>query len=737
MEHPTPSRILRLLGSLLFVLLGVLLICWIFHDRVQLPVSRLWIGRTHPLLVHFPVALLCILTLAWLFRKWIGENLFRDQTFKHLLLMSAFIAILTALSGYVLSVDSEYDEALLNRHRNLGSLTALLSVLMWMLYPLNTQTRNNTPDAVKLSPAGSLLFSVLNIGALGVLVLAGHYGGSLTHGEGYLLPETPGRATRARVVTDSSSVFEAAVLPVFERKCFSCHNEQKAKGGLVMETLAGLRKGGKNGAPWIPGDPVRSLIVERMLLAPGDKKHMPPKGKPQLDETEIALISYWIQRGANVHQHIGELASDDSLRQMAAQFIPAASVRGKTYDFPSADPATLRRLHGPYRNIVALYQGSPALSLSFFLGRQFSLSMLEECVPLSAQIVSINLAQIPVGDEIMPVLARFSRLEQLNLSGTEISGSNIALLSGLRQLETLSLSGTRVSAESMHALQALPNLHKVYLAQTGADSLALTSLRKMMPKVEWITGAPVDTRERLRLTPPQLSDPDKHIFTPAESVSLRHPMKGVKIRYTVDGSAPDSMLSPTYQSPLPVTEPMAIRAIAVKEGWLTSAEMRFQVFPSGIIPTQSILTSLPEPRYALQGAASLFDGQMGEPGNLLVNWMGFREQPMNLLVALEGDTEIDSVIVSTGINHGAYVFPPREIRVRAGMDSGRWDYSASLRPEQPKSYGPVQHTPFTLRLRPGRWKYVEITVHPVTVLPPWHGGKGQKGWAFIDEVFID
>ncbi len=675
MEHPLPSRLLRILGSILLMLQGVLLICWIFHRQLALPGFLLWSGR--------------------------------------------------------IAADADYEETILDRHRHLGSLTALLSCLLWMICP--TKAGKGSPI-----PNRSIFFSGLNAATLIVLVLAGHHGGSLTHGEGYLLPDSGTPAPVSREITDTTTLFEAAVLPVFEQKCFSCHNAQKSKGGFIMTNVASLLKGGKTGTPWIPGDPVRSLLVERLLLDLGDKKHMPPKGKPQLSTAEIELISYWIQRGADLHQRLRVLPGDDSLRRMAESLIPAVSTPAeKQYAFPPADPTQVARLQSPYRHIVPLYQGSPALDVSFFLKQQFSAKILEECAVLAPQIVSLNLAHMPVGDDVMAILGRFSQLEQLNLSFTGITGNSLQALTKLGRLESLSLSGTTITASQLRALQSLPRLRKVFIAQTGIDSMALPSLQSAMPQVQWVLGSTGDAGERLRLTPPQPGDPDKRIFDKAETFSLKHPMKGVSIRYTIDGSPPDSVQSALYQTPIAVSAPITVRAIAVLDGWYASEEVRYQLFPKGQKPVRSTLTSFPDSRYALQGASSLFDGQTGEPGNLLVNWMGFREQPMQLQVTLHGEQQVQQVLLSMGIHHGAYVFPPREIRVRAAIDSGRWAYTGSIRPEQPKGYGPMENKPFRIPLKPGRWKYLEITIQPVPVLPSWHPGKGQKGWAFVDEVFID
>jgi hypothetical protein len=36
----------------------------------------------------------------------------------------------------------------------------------------------------------------------------------------------------------------------------------------------------------------------------------------------------------------------------------------------------------------------------------------------------------------------------------------------------------------------------------------------------------------------------------------------------------------------------------------------------------------------------------------------------------------------------------------------------------------------------GKYKYIEIEAINIQSLPSWHGGKGEKGWVFVDEVFF-
>jgi hypothetical protein len=91
--------------------------------------------------------------------------------------------------------------------------------------------------------------------------------------------------------------FVKDVQPIFEAKCLECHNPNKVKGKLLMDTAANLLKGGETGAGLVAGQPDKSLIVERIVLPKDHDDIMPPKGGP-LAANEIATIKQWIAEGA-------------------------------------------------------------------------------------------------------------------------------------------------------------------------------------------------------------------------------------------------------------------------------------------------------------------------------------------------------------------------------------------------------------------------------------------------------
>ena len=51
-----------------------------------------------------------------------------------------------------------------------------------------------------------------------------------------------------------------------------------------MTNIAGLTKGGENGPIWVAGDAENSALIQRVHLPLEEEEHMPPEGKPQLNQ---------------------------------------------------------------------------------------------------------------------------------------------------------------------------------------------------------------------------------------------------------------------------------------------------------------------------------------------------------------------------------------------------------------------------------------------------------------------
>ncbi len=96
---------------------------------------------------------------------------------------------------------------------------------------------------------------------------------------------------------DQIAFFENKIRPVLVEQCYDCHSatSKKIKGGLVLDSRAGVHKGGDTGPLLTPGDPEASLLIEAVRHLTEDTA-MPPKKK--LPANVIADLETWVRMGA-------------------------------------------------------------------------------------------------------------------------------------------------------------------------------------------------------------------------------------------------------------------------------------------------------------------------------------------------------------------------------------------------------------------------------------------------------
>ncbi len=107
----------------------------------------------------------------------------------------------------------------------------------------------------------------------------------------------------------SIDFFERKIRPVLVEHCYKCHSAEakKRKGGLALDTRAGLREGGDTGPAIVPGKPNDSLLLKAVRYA--DKElRMPPRAK--LPATVIADLEKWVAMGAPDPRGTGSAAAE-------------------------------------------------------------------------------------------------------------------------------------------------------------------------------------------------------------------------------------------------------------------------------------------------------------------------------------------------------------------------------------------------------------------------------------------
>lgn len=120
----------------------------------------------------------------------------------------------------------------------------------------------------------------------------------------------PPAQTAAPAGTDPAAnpaFYTSRVQPIFQANCYRCHGGLNHRGGLVLDSKAGLMKGGHDGVVLVPGHPEQSLLV-KLIRHEGpadDPMPMPPKSK--LSDADIATIEQWIRAGAVIPPDSGTI----------------------------------------------------------------------------------------------------------------------------------------------------------------------------------------------------------------------------------------------------------------------------------------------------------------------------------------------------------------------------------------------------------------------------------------------
>lgn len=260
----------------------------------------LWqfLGRLHPLIVHFPVGLLCIALFLEAI-SWFRKSTELQAGINALLWIGAISSIVAAAFGLILVNQEDYAGKGVAIHQWAGLTTMLLSILTVMA----------------LRSGRTMVYrSLLVLTVVGVTV-AGHFGALITHGEDYLSsvlpfgdkpkvaasPETnvlfASLNTSKSLTTKQVQELNLELRSILAHNCYSCHGATKTKGGLRLDKKELIMKGGKHGVILKAGHPEDSEIIRRITLPANHKEAMPTKGK-RLTEQEIALLSFWIKAGA-------------------------------------------------------------------------------------------------------------------------------------------------------------------------------------------------------------------------------------------------------------------------------------------------------------------------------------------------------------------------------------------------------------------------------------------------------
>jgi uncharacterized membrane protein/mono/diheme cytochrome c family protein len=437
-----------------------------------------FLGHLHPVFVHLPIG---FLALAYVIQYLFKSNTEKSRLIDFVLVAGIVSSLLAAFFGWMLSLSGGYEENLLDWHRYTAIAVCVVSIAL-LAYKKYKKEEYRTP----FYHAGFHLMML-------ALLLAGHFGGEMTHGEGYLFSAAIDTETGVVVekqkkekltAASTVSVYDGIVEPVLAQKCMQCHNEKKKKGDFQLHTLEALMKGGKNGKAIVAGDLDHSEFIRRILLDKGDEKHMPPKGKSQLTQPEIDLLSWWVLHGVSTSQSVKEVSTNDTIRKFLLDAGKQTSAPAALDTIASADAESISALKKINVAVVPLATGTHFLELNMVNVPSFGdkdAPMLQKIAP---QVMWLVLADTKITDAGMESLKSCSSITRLNIKNTAITNASISLIGQFKKLEYLNIVGTKIDDAGLLGLTPSTTLKKIYCWQSGITPNGVMAFQKKYPNIE-------------------------------------------------------------------------------------------------------------------------------------------------------------------------------------------------------------------------------------------------------------
>lgn len=457
-----------------------------------------FIGRWHPLFVHLPIGMLVIAFVMAVFGRYPRySNIIPAISFA--LLFGAVAAIFASITGYLLSRNGGYEDEVLGFHQWLGIAVAIVSVITYLLY------RNGESEIGKWVRLKSYRFVFLSLVVV-LLGFTGHFGGTLTHGRGYLkdaLPTAIKDAIGIKLIVDEpplledaqeAVVYEGIIQPILTQRCQSCHGDKKKEGGLALHEMESVLKGGGNGKVLAAGDLKKSKLYARLILPEGHEGRMPPKGRTPITPEQIKLIGWWIEGGADFKKKAKEIQQPEQIAAILKKLEEGAGETATESDSaglpeaPTLPDELVQQLQAKGIKIIPLAKDNDYVLVNAVNYPEFTDKDMADLLKLKDNIIQLKLGNTAITDAALKEISALPVLTKLHLEHTKISDAGLQYLSGHKRLAYINLFGVNITDRGVVSLEGIPTMKQIYAYQTGVTATGVGEIKRKLSKAHVDTG---------------------------------------------------------------------------------------------------------------------------------------------------------------------------------------------------------------------------------------------------------
>lgn len=206
-------------------------------------------------------------------------------------------------------------------------------------------------------------------------------------------------------------------------------------------------------------------------------------------------------------------------------------------------------------------------------------------------------------------------------------------------------------------------------------------------------------------------------------------MQGAEIRYTTDGSEPVKK-SKKFKNPICISQPCIVKAKSFHPDFESSASCTSTFILKGEKPLAIMATEANE-KYKTNSINTLIDGLFGEM-TFEDKYLGYDIDTVKITVQVDSNKYLSTFNMSYLVNQQAWIFGPQKIKIFD--DNDRLIGEKVFENVDQKCVS--NHMVFSMRFAANKTSYLKILIEPLTSIPSWHPGKGNKAWFFTDEIWL-
>ena len=207
------------------------------------------------------------------------------------------------------------------------------------------------------------------------------------------------------------------------------------------------------------------------------------------------------------------------------------------------------------------------------------------------------------------------------------------------------------------------------------------------------------------------------------------------IYYTLDGSEPTTA-SEKYTDVIKIDKPCTLRTVAIRPSGSSKITKDEISFSKSSMKPITMLQPINK-QYEFSGATVLVDGMTGNMNYKTGRWIAFYTNDLEAVIDLKEATEISSMTLHTCVEKGDWIFDTRGITVSVSDDNQTFKEVASEAYPAMKESDPNQIYTHELKFDPVKTRYVKVKALSEQSIPSWHGGKGNPGFLFVDEIVLN